>query len=139
MALNKFIGMGRITATPELKATQGGTSVVTFSIAVDRNYKGQNGEKQTDFLNVVAWKQTAEHIAKWFGKGSMICVEGSVQTRSYTTQSGEKRYVTEIVADSVHFTGEKTNAPTGENNGTTDDSYTAPNYEVLPEDEDLPF
>ena len=133
MALNRFIGMGRITTTPELKATPSGTNVVTFSIAIDRNYKGQNGEKQTDFLNVVAWKQTAEHIVKWFNKGSMICVEGSVQTRSYTTQSGEKRYVTEIVADSVHFTGEKTNAPTGENNGTTS------NYEVLPEDGDLPF
>lgn len=133
MALNRFIGMGRITATPELKATPSGTNVVTFSIAVDRNYKGQNGEKQTDFLNVVAWKQTAEHIVKWFGKGSMICVEGSVQTRSFTTQSGEKRYVTEIVADSVHFTGEKSNTPVGENNGTTG------GYEVLPDDGDLPF
>ena len=133
MALNKFIGMGRITATPELKATPNGTNVVTFSIAVDRNYKGQNGEKQTDFLNVVAWKQTAEHIVKWFGKGSMICVEGSLQTRSFTTQSGEKRYVTEIVADSVHFTGEKANAPVGENNGTTG------GYEVLGDEDSLPF
>ena len=133
MALNRFIGMGRITAPVELKQTPNGTSVATFTIAVDRDFKGQNGETQTDFLNIVAWKHTGEFVSRYFGKGSLICIEGSVQTRNYTTQNGEKRYVTEIVADRAYFTGEK----------KENETYTAPTatpqYEPIDDEMDLPF
>ncbi len=138
MALNRFIGMGRITAHPELKTTTTGKSVITFTIAIDRNVKAQNGEKETDFLNCVAWNKTAEFVSRYFGKGSMICVEGSVQTRSYSAQDGSKRYVTEIVADSVHFTGEKSNAPTTENSAPQYAQNTPPQFEEI-KDDDLPF
>ncbi len=134
MALNKWIGMGRITAPIELKTTPNGVSVATFSIAVDRDYKGQNGEKQTDFFNIVAWRNTAEFVSRYFGKGSLILVEGSLQTRTYTAQDGSKRYVTEIVADSVHFTGEK--RETGAQQPVAADT---PNYEPIESDDELPF
>lgn len=109
--LNHWTGMGRIVATPELKSTQSGTSVTSFTVAIDRGYKGQDGNKQTDFISVVAWRQTAEFVCRYFQKGSMICVEGEINTRSYTAQDGNKRTVTEVVAERVHFTGEKANAP----------------------------
>lgn len=137
MALNHWVGMGRLTAKPELKTTPSGVSVATFSIAVDRDYKAQNGEKQTDFISVVAWRQTAEFVTKWFDKGSMICVEGSLQTRSYTAQDGTKRIVTEVIADKVHFTGEKKDTATP---STT--AYAAQptvKFEDLADDEPLPF
>lgn len=103
--LNKFICMGRLTNAPELRLTPSGVSVATFTVAVERDFKDQNGEKQTDFLNVVAWRGTADFIANYFDKGRMICIEGSVQTRSYE-KDGQKRYVTEIIAEKAYFTGE---------------------------------
>lgn len=136
--LNKWIGMGRLTAAPELKTTPSGTSVATFTVAVERDFKGQNGEKQTDFLNVVAWGKTGEFASRFFDKGNMICVEGSVQTRTYNAQDGTKRYVTEIIASNVYFTGEKKEAAT-----TPYAQPTAPqdakDYVQLEDDEDLPF
>jgi single-strand DNA-binding protein len=104
--LNKVILMGRLVDTPELRATTNGTSVATFAIACERDFKDQNNEKKTDFLDCVAWRQTAEHISKWFGKGSMICVEGRIEKRYYE-KDGQKRYITEIVVDKAYFTGEK--------------------------------
>jgi len=100
---NKVIIGGRLTADPELKTTPSGISVCSFVVAVNRNYKGPDGKQVTDFLNVTAWRGTAEFITRYFRKASSICVVGSVQTRSWVTQAGEKRYATEIVADEAYF------------------------------------
>lgn len=137
MALNRFVGMGRITATPELKQTVTGTSVVSFTIAIDRN---SQEEKATDFINCVAWRQTAEFICRYFPKGKMICVEGSIQVRTYKTQSGETRTATEVVVDRAHFAGDKA-AETPKNNATyaTSISLDAASFEELALDTDLPF
>lgn len=135
--LNHWTGMGRLTADPELKKTPSGVSVVQFTVAIDRGYTGQNGEKQTDFLDIVAWRNTADFIAKYFSKGSMICIEGSVQKRSYETTDNQKRYVVEIIADRVHFAGSNTNS----NNQATTESVSAPSglAGFTTADEDLPF
>ena len=105
--LNTAIIMGRLTAEPELKRTGAGVSVCTFTVAVDRRFKGQNEERQADFIEVVAWRQTAEFVSKFFHKGSMIAVQGSIQTRSYDDRNGVRRKAVEIVADQVSFTGSK--------------------------------
>lgn len=110
-SFNKVILMGRLTATPELKQTGGGSSVASFTIAVDRKYnKGE--EKQADFISIVAWRQTAEFICKYFDKGSAILIEGELQTRSWTDQQGNKRYATEVVAHEVTFCEAKKNSET---------------------------
>lgn len=140
--LNHFVGMGRITEKPELKSTPNGVNVTSFTIAVDRDYKSQNGEKVTDFLNCVAWKHTAEHIIKWFDKGSMICVEGAVNVRKYKDKDGNNRYVTEIVVDKVHFTGEKRNQSEQQTyvpNAYENNSNAQSNFKELNEEDDLPF
>jgi len=101
--LNKAILMGRLTRDPELKYTQNSVAVCTFSIAVDRDYVQQGGQRQTDFINIVAWRKTAEFICKYFAKGRMIVVCGSIQTRTWEGTDGRKNYATEIVADDVYF------------------------------------
>ena len=105
--MNKVVLMGRLTADPELKTTATGLSVVTFSVASDRNFSKSATEKQTDFFDVVAWRQTAEFVCKYFRKGQMILVCGSLQTRTYVDKNGSNHKVVELVADSVHFTGSK--------------------------------
>ena len=104
--LNKVILLGRLTADPELRSTQNGTSVTQFTLAVDRNYQKQGEERQADFINCVAWKQTAKFIAKYFSKGRMIAVEGSLQTRNYEDKQGNKRTATEVIVSNASFTGE---------------------------------
>lgn len=104
--LNRVILMGRITHDLELKTTPNGTSVLSFSIAVERSYAKQGEDRQTDFINCVAWRQQAEFISKYFGKGRMIALEGSLRTRTYDDKNGVKHYVTEVYADNVSFTGE---------------------------------
>ncbi len=104
--LNRVILMGRIAQDLELKTTQSGISVLSFSVAVDRNYARQGEDRQTDFIDCVAWRQTAEFINRYFGKGRMICVEGTLQKRSYDDRNGNKRWVTEVVVDNASFTGE---------------------------------
>ena len=147
--LNKVVLAGRITADPELKQTTSGISVLSFTIAVNRGYVSKNseqGERQADFVNVVAWRQTAEFISKYFRKGSAICVTGSIQTRSWE-QQGQKRYTTEVVADEAMFVESR-----GESAGQsyTTDAYGAapsyssnagsvPNFEDHNTDDDLPF
>ena len=101
--INKAILMGRLTADPELRTTPNGFSVVSFSIAVNRSYAQKNGERLTDFINIVAWRNTAEFINKYFTKGRMIIIEGSIQTRNYEDKNGNKRTAFEVVADSAHF------------------------------------
>lgn len=103
---NLVVLTGRLTAQPELKTTPNGISVCTFSIAVDRAYK-KGEEKQTDFLNVVCWRTTAEFVSKWFTKGNLIGIEGSIQTRKYTDKDGNNRTAFEIVANNVHFVESK--------------------------------
>ncbi|MCD7774670.1 MAG: single-stranded DNA-binding protein [Clostridiales bacterium] len=119
--LNCAIIMGRLTADPELKTTQSNLSVVSFSVAVERNYQSQ-GERVTDFINCVAWRQNAEFISRYFRKGQMIAVQGSIQTRSYEDRTGAKRTAVEVVVDRASFCGSK--AETG--GQTSGDRYNAP-------------
>ena len=124
--LNCAIIMGRLTADPELRTTGNGTSVTSFSVAVDRSFVRAGEERQTDFINVVAWRQTAEFVTRYFHKGSMIAVQGSIQTRTYTDKDGNKRTVSECIADDVQFLGgpRRDNAP-----GGYDDDYPFPDEE----------
>lgn len=103
--------MGRLTADPELKQTQSGISVCSFSIAIDRSYS-KDRERQTDFIDIVAWRQTADFVSRYFSKGKMIIVEGSIQVRNYEDKTGAKRRAFEVVADNVQF-GESKNASGG--------------------------
>lgn len=105
--MNKVILVGNLTKDPERKQTPTGTSVTSFSIAAQRNYKNQNGEYEADYINCVAWRGTADFIANYFQKGSRIGVVGSLQTRSYDDNNGKKRYVTEVKVDEVEFCGGK--------------------------------
>lgn len=104
--LNKVMLMGRLTRDPELRATQSGVSVSTFTLAVDRNFQRQGEERQTDFINVVAFRHTAEFVKRYFVKGQLACVCGSIQTRSWESD-GKKNYATEVIADECHFTGDR--------------------------------
>lgn len=101
--LNRSILQGRLCADPELKQTASGTSVCSFRIAVERNFADKDGNRQADFIDIVAWKGTAEFICKYFSKGNMILLEGSIQTRSYEDKNGNKRTAVEVVADQVYF------------------------------------
>jgi single-strand DNA-binding protein len=150
--LNKVVLAGRITADPELKQTRSGVSELSFSIAVNRSYVSKNseqGERQADFINVVAWRQTAEFISKYFRKGSAICVTGSIQTRTWNDNNGNKRYATEVVADEAMFV-ESRNSESNAAQSYTSDAYgsapsyssnagAAPNFEDHNTDDDLPF
>ena len=99
--------MGRLVSDPELKTTPSGVSVTTFRIAVDRNYVKSGEERKADFFDIVCWRQTAEFVCRYFGKGSLIAVEGQLQSRTYQAKDGSNRYVVEVVADNVSFTGER--------------------------------
>lgn len=116
MALNKAIILGRITHDLEVRQTQSGTAVLQFTVAVDRNYSKDGGEKQTDFINCVAWRQTAEFIGRYFGKGRMIAVDGRLQSRTYEDKNGTKHYITELIVENANFTGEKSDGGNYQNN-----------------------
>ena len=149
--LNRVILMGRLVADPELKTTPSGISVTSFRIAVERSYAKVGEERQTDFINVVCWRNTAEFVCKYFPKGSLIALEGQLQTRSYQDKDGSNRYVVEVVADNVSFTGEKTAEK--QSKSTQAQGYPAPagaaptvyasgsdrDFEEMPLDDDLPF
>lgn len=105
--LNMAVLMGRLTSNPELRHTGNDVPVTSFTLAVDRQYKNKNGEKQTDFIGVVAWRSTAEFAAKYFQKGQLVAVQGAIQTRSYTDRDGNKRKAFEILADKAHFAESK--------------------------------
>ena len=142
--LNKVILVGRITADPELKQTTGGVSVTQFSIAVNRRYAAQN-ERQADFINVVAWRQTAEFISRYFKKGSAICVTGSIQTRSWQDNQGQRRYATEVVADEAMFVDNKSQTKDDPEDHVEPPEQQVggkpiePQYQAFSPDEDLPF
>ena len=101
--INKAFLMGRLTRDPEVRHTQSGKSVCSFSVAVNRAFVAQGQERQTDFIDVVAWGNTADFVGKWFSKGKMIIVEGRIQSRSWEGNDGKKNYATEVIADQVHF------------------------------------
>lgn len=101
--LNRIILMGRLTRNPELRNTQQGTAVAPFTLAVDRDFKGHDGEKATDFIDIVAWRSTADFVSKYFTKGRMAVVEGRLQIRDWTDKDGNKRRSAEVIADSVYF------------------------------------
>ena len=110
--LNCAVLMGRLVADPELRTTTSGISVTSFRIAVDRSFVRQGEERQADFIDIVAWRQTAEFVSRYFRKGSMIAVQGSIQTRSYEDKQGNKRTAVEVVADNVSFCGSKSESGT---------------------------
>lgn len=101
--MNKAILMGRLTKDPELRTTQNNISVCSFTLAIDRRFKNQQGERETDFIPVVAWRQTAEFAARYFSKGSRMALVGSIQPRSWEDENGERRYITEVIADEIYF------------------------------------
>ena len=101
--LNKIILAGRLTRDPELRRTGSGTAVTSFNLAVDRDFKDQNGDKETDFIDVVAWRNTAEFVSKYFSKGRMAIVEGRLQIRDWTDKEGNKRRTAEVIAENVYF------------------------------------
>ena len=108
--MNIFIGMGRLTRDPELKTTSSNIAVATLSIAIDRKYKNANGERQTDFLNLVCFRGIAEFVAKYFHKGDRISIVGTVQSRSYEASDGTRRNVVEVVVDEAGFVDSKSGA-----------------------------
>lgn len=120
--MNKVILMGRLTADPELRQTPQGTPLARFSIAVNRRF-AKEGSQQTDFLNCVAWRQTGEFIARYFRKGSMIAVDGQIQTRSWDGQDGRRQYATEIVVENAYFTGSKAETNTGASQGAYQSNF----------------
>lgn len=137
--LNRVVMMGRLVADPELKQTQSGVAVTSFRIAVDRNYVRQGEDRKADFFDVVAWRKTAEFITNNFGKGSLIAVDGQLQTRQYQAQDGTNRNVVEIVVDNASFTGERRNsdaAPAAEKPALR---KSALDINPLDDEDDLPF
>ena len=127
--INDAVIMGRLVADPELRTTASGNSVSSFTVAVDRNFVRQGEEKQADFIDVIAWRQTAEFICKYFRKGSMIAIQGHIQTRMYEDKNGNKRKAVELIADNVSFCGTKPE---------TDKPSVDVGYVDIPDD-DLPF
>ena len=133
--LNRVILMGRLTADPELKQTPNGISVTSFSLAVDRNFTSRGAERQTDFINCVAWRQTAEFISRYFAKGRMMAVEGSLQVRNYVDKNENKRQAVEVVVDQAYFADSKPSGDSAQSHATTP---AVENFEEL-DDEDVPF
>lgn len=134
--MNICILIGRLTKDPELRYTQSGTAVTSFSMAVDRTFVGKDGQKQADFFNIVAWGKQGENVANYLAKGKQVAVRGSVQNRSYETQNGEKRYITEIVAENVQFLGSKGDGNSGNQNNQS--AGFEAGYQTI-EDDDVPF
>ena len=158
--LNKVILCGRLTATPELRQTPTGVMVTSFTVAINRRFTNRNDDGQNaqtaDFINVTAWRQSAEFVCKYFQKGSSICVVGSIQTRSWTDQQGNKRYATDVVADEINFVDSKGEG-SANGGGYMPSAYSepqystpagqapasqggaAPQFETLEGDDELPF
>ena len=150
--LNKVMLGGRLTADPELKQTQNGIQVASFTIAVNRRFRSNdNQQPSTDFFNVTAWRAQAEHVARYYRKGSSICVIGTIQNRTWTDPQGQKRYATDIVAEETYFVDSRAESPVAQSaQPYTPDAYAsapaystpvgaAPNFEEIKTDDDLPF
>ena len=143
--MNKVILMGRLTKDIEMRQTPNGVSLARFSIAVNRRFAGKDAQQQADFINCVAWRQTGEFIARYFQKGSMIAVVGSIQTRSWDGNDGKKQYATEVIVDEAYFTGSKSENSTGGNTDFSDsglddlNSQYGDDFATIGDEEDLPF
>lgn len=150
--LNHIVLMGRLTRDPELRRTGSGTAVASFTIAVDRDFSGKDsGEKETDFVDIVAWRQTGEFVSKYFTKGRMAVVSGRLQIRGWTDKDGNKRRTAEVVADHVYFGDSKKESSGGDSYGNSYGGYNAPAYpapaypdpgeypELTDDDGQLPF
>lgn len=152
--LNTVALMGRLTADPELRHTPNNIPVTTFTVAVNRSYVKQGAERQTDFIDVVAWRNTAEFICRYFKKGQMIAVDGSIQTRNYTDKEGRNRKAFEILANNVYFTESRApgsgsgggnyedrtqEAPPSEDYNVSFSAGDADDFTVIADDDDLPF
>ncbi len=146
--MNVVCLLGRLTATPELKTTQSGVSVTSFSVAVDRTYQPKGSERQTDFINCVAWRNTAEFLCRYFQKGQRIALQGSLQSRSYTDKNGNNRTVFEVVVDNAFFAESKGNAaprtdaqpmPSYAESAPAFSTAGANDFEEIVGDDDLPF
>lgn len=142
--LNNVVLVGRLTKTPELRYTPNNQAVATFSLAVNRNFKGQDGKREADFINCVIWRQQAENLANWAKKGALIGITGRIQTRNYENQQGQRVYVTEVVADSFQLLESRKDREAGPSQG-----YSQPDFGRQAEpmnanpmdisDDDLPF
>lgn len=147
--INKAIIGGRLTSEPELKQTPGGVMVLSFSVAVNRKHQpkgeaGQQAQTISDFVDCVAWRNNAEFIARYFHKGSAICIVGNIQTRTWTDPQNAKRYATEVIVDEVYFVDSKADG-VPQHTGATSASdaigteMNVPNFEVIEDDEEIPF
>jgi len=147
--MNKVVLVGRLARDPELRTTQSGTAVVSFTVACDRRFAKQGEERQADFISCVAWGKTAEFVSRYFTKGMRIALDGRIQTRSWDDQNGQKRYATEVVAEDVEFAQSKNESGGGFSGAS---AYSAPINPAMPqapsadidgfmpvEEEDLPF
>lgn len=145
--MNKVMLIGRLTKDPDLRYTQSGTAVASFTLAVDRRFPNQNGEREADFVNCVAWNKSAEFVANYFHKGKQVALEGRLQVRSYDGDDGKRRWVTEVVVEQMEFVGSKNdnkdNSGNGNSGGGThsggSSSYEGLGQEVMFDDNELPF
>ncbi|MBQ9742852.1 MAG: single-stranded DNA-binding protein [Ruminococcus sp.] len=150
--INRVVLMGRLVSDPELKTTQSGINVTTFRIAVDRSYVKSGEERQADFFDIVAWRYTADFVCRHFRKGSLIAIDGQLQSRTYQAKDGTNRYVVEVVAENASFTGERRDAaggytqqpsaparPAYAEQAPAFSSGTPSDFEEMPADDDLPF
>lgn len=147
--LNKVVLCGRLTSDPELKMTASGIAVVSFTLAVNRPYRSNTeanpNQPSADFISVVAWRQRAEFISRYFKKGSSLCVTGSIQTRKWTDQNGQNRYTTEVVVDEAMFVDSRSEGPARDNGAApySAEPYATPgaaeSFDIIKDDDDLPF
>ena len=136
--MNKILLIGRLTKDPELRYTQSGTAVASFTLAVNRSFTNQNGEREADFINCVAWQKAAEFVSQYFKKGQQMALEGRLQVRSYDDNNGQRRWVTEVIVEQVEFAGSKQSGQNGQSGRGDDLSYDM-GYEVSFDDEEIPF
>jgi single-strand DNA-binding protein len=141
--LNRVILIGRLTRDPELRYTPAGVGVTTFTLAVDRPFSNQGGEKEADFINIVTWRQLAETCANYLRKGKLTAVEGRIQIRNYENNEGKRIYVTEVVADNVRFlesmNGGNNNGGNNNNSSRSSDPFAGDGQPIEISDDDLPF
>lgn len=147
--INNVVLMGRLAADPELRTTPTGVSVTSFAIAVERSFAKQGEERTADFIDIVAWRQSAEFITRYFRKGSMIAIEGSLQTRTYTDKEGNKRKAVEVLVNRASFCGSKSetgtagasrfDTPASGNTGAAYANAGADDFESIVDEDDLPF
>ena len=139
--MNKVFLIGRLTKDPELRYTSTNTAAASFTIAVNRNFTNQNGEREADFINIVVWRKQAENVKQYLTKGSQVAIDGRIQTRSYDANDGSKRYVTEVVADEVTFLGSRNDGNSSSNNNSSLDNEFGVPMDGFSEmdDDDMPF